>query len=57
MDWRIEIDDVQQFWNVFENRLIKVIDEIVPLVEYHGNIIKEITLRPIKNKINKRNRL
>ena len=48
MDWRIEIDDVQQFWNVFENRLIKVIDEIVPLVEYHGNIIKEITPRPIK---------
>ena len=30
IDWRIEIDNVQQYWNVFENLLINIIDEIVP---------------------------
>ena len=37
--------------------LIKIIDEIVPLVDFQGNIIKDITPKPIKNKINRRNRL
>ena len=28
-------------WNVFENRLIKIIDEIVPLDIYEGDVINE----------------
>ena len=57
VDWNINIDDVQEFWNRFENMLIKIVDEIVPLIEFEGNIIKENTPRVIKNKIIKRNRL
>ena len=55
IDWNIDIIDVQQYWNVFENKLINVVDEIVPLVEFAGNVIKEKPPRLIKNKINKRN--
>ena len=25
-DWVIDIDDVQEYWNVFESKLIKIID-------------------------------
>ena len=54
MNWNIEIPVVQQFWNVFENLLINVVDEIVPLNVFEGNIIKNNTPRAIKNKINKK---
>ena len=32
-DWNIENDDVQGYWNEFENRLINVVDNILPLLE------------------------
>ena len=57
MDWNIQIEDAQQYWNVFENMLVNIVNEIVPMVEYHNNVIKEKTPGIIKNKINKRNRL
>ena len=25
IDWNIGVDDVQQYWNIFEDRLIKII--------------------------------
>ena len=56
VDWDIKIDNVQQFWNVFESLLIKIVDEIVPLTEFSGNIINDVTPKIIKNKINRRNR-
>ena len=57
VDWNIDIEDVQDFWNVFENKLIKIVDEIVPMTQFDGNIIKERIPKLIKNKINRRNRL
>ena len=57
MDWNINIDNVQKFWNVFENNLIRVVDEIVPLTDFVGNVVKSNIPKNIKNKINKRNRL
>ena len=42
---------------ITENMLVNIVDEIVPMVEYHNNVIKEKTPGIIKNKINKRNRL
>ena len=53
VDWKIEIDDVQQYWNVFESKLIKIIDYIVPLVDYVNDVIKEKTPKLIKNKRNR----
>ena len=57
VDWNINIDNVQEFWNVFENNLIRVVDEIVPLTDFVGNVVKSNIPKNIKNKINKRNRL
>ena len=48
---------MQQYWNVLENKIIKVIDEIVPLSNFTGHVIKESIPKVVKNKINKRNRL
>ena len=39
------------------SKLIKIIDDIVPLVDYVNDVIKEKTPKLVKNKINKRNRL
>ena len=55
VDWNIGKDNVQDFWNVFENKLIKIVDEIVQMTQFDGNIIKECIPKLIKNKINKRN--
>ena len=52
-----QIFDVQQYWNVFENLLISVVDEIIPLAELDGYVIKNNIPKAIKNKINKRNRV
>ena len=57
VDLNIDIDCVQQYWNVLENKIIKVIDEIVPLSNFTGHVIKESIPKVVKNKINKRNRL
>ena len=57
IDWNIGVDDVQQFWNIFKSRQIKIVDTLVPLVDHHNNVIKEKFPWNIKNKINKRNRL
>ena len=53
----IEVEDVQQYWNVFENKIIKIIDEIVLMTNFEGDVIKEKTPKNIKNKISRRNRL
>ena len=57
VDWNIEIDCVQQYWNVLENKIVKVVDEIIPLTSFTGHVIKESIPKAIKNKTNKRNRL
>ena len=38
VDWNINISDVQQYWNMFEHLLINVVDEIVPMAVFEGNI-------------------
>ena len=57
VNWDIKIDNVQQYWNVFEGLLIGIIDEIVPLTEFSSNVITDSPPKSVKNKINKRNRL
>ena len=41
VDWNIEIDEVQEFWNVVESKLIQINDDIVTLVDFDTNVIKE----------------
>ena len=49
----VTVDEVQEYWNVFESKLIKIIDEIVPLTVFKHNKIAEKPDRIVKNKINK----
>ena len=59
-NFNLEIDcvNVQQYWNCFENILINVVDEIVPIVESCPLKQKNTNLPPsIRTKVNQRNRL
>ena len=58
VDWNINFDSVQAYWNCFESKLIEIVDILAPL-----ELIKEMNYNKInppsgiKNKINKRSRL
>ena len=45
------VDDVQQYLNHFENKLILIVDDVATLEDYHGNVIKEKAQKVIKKKL------
>jgi hypothetical protein len=56
--WDTEIDSVQQYWNVFEEALVSVVDEVAPMVPFTNNTVSKSQIpASIKNKLNKRCRL
>ena len=58
VDWNIEFDDVQSFWNCFESKLVEIIDKLAPLELFSTPNANNSNPPPhIKNKINKRSRL
>ena len=57
IDWSDNANDVQQIWNNFENKLVLVIDRLVPLTEFVNDKIKVKLCPTIKRKLNIRNRL
>ena len=57
VDWDLGINDVQQYWNVFENLLVNIVDKVAPLATFTNNKITNIDLpNSIKNILNKRHR-
>jgi hypothetical protein len=45
LDWNIMDDSVQGYWNTFENKIIGVVDKLVPMsVESNG--VKKQTCTP-----------
>lgn len=57
VDWDLKINDVQDFWNVFECELLNIIDIIAPLAPFVNNEVKKNVIPPtIKNVLNKRQR-
>ena len=36
VNWQIEADDVQSYWNIFESKLLAVVDELVPYKIYNN---------------------
>ena len=57
VDWSCDADSVQEVWNCFENKLIQIVDSLVPITEFIGD---KVSIRPcpiIKRKLNLRNRL
>ena len=57
VEWRIDIDNVQECWNDIEMKLVKVINVIVPIMPFNNNNISCPIPPNIKCKINKQNRL
>ena len=37
VDWDLDVPDVQQSWNLLENKLLSVIDAIVPYTKFNNN--------------------
>jgi hypothetical protein len=57
LDWGIDIDNVQEYWNVFENLLINVVDAVAPLAEFVNNIAKNTKPpKEVNNLLNVRKR-
>ena len=57
VNWQLGVTDVQEYWNVFENLIINVVDSIAPLVPFIGNKVKaNVTPSHIKNILNIRQR-
>ena len=52
INWSINIEDVQGFWNTFEKKLLHVVDKIIPMTKFVNNAVKEPVPRYIKNKLN-----
>ena len=34
IDWATDVNNVQNIWDEFESKLVKVVDKIVPLTEF-----------------------
>jgi hypothetical protein len=57
VDWHNDCNTAQEAWNDLENKLVKIVDSVVPISEFKGN---HLALKPcptIKRKLNLRNRL
>ena len=55
VDWQIDFDSVQSYWNSFECKLVKIVDKIAPLELQQTNNTSNYQAPPtVKNKINKR---
>ena len=56
--FELELNCVQDLWNSFENTLVTVIDEIVPMVEFTNNqVANSNNTKLIRCKVNHRRRL
>ena len=58
VDWNINVPDVQQFWNLFETKLLSVIDVIAPYTKFCNNQVFPAVVNPkIKTLLNARKNL
>ena len=52
-----DVNNVQNMWDDFESKLVKVVDKVTPLTEFINRKVKTILPNSIKHKINKRKKL
>ena len=57
VDWNSDVNNVQNMWDEFESKLVRVVDKITPLTEFINGKVKIKLPNSIKNKINIRKRL
>jgi hypothetical protein len=49
-DWNIGMNDVQEYWNCFENKLINIVNQIVPLRIFVNNQLEIVNAHLILRK-------
>jgi hypothetical protein len=49
-DSSMAYDNVQDYWNQFENQILFIINAIVPYIKFHDNVIRTGTPSVIKTK-------
>ena len=54
IDWNTDVNNVQNLWDEFESKLVKVVDKIVPLTAFNNGRIEHKIPNEINQKINKR---
>ena len=58
VEWDVCADGVQDCWNIFENKLINVIDNLIPMTKFEKTKAKNTTPpKKVKNWLNARQRL
>jgi hypothetical protein len=58
IDWSCDADSVQGCWNDFESKLLRVVDDLIPVTKFSDTVTSKQTMpSSIKNKYNKRKRL
>ena len=58
IEWRLGVEGVQQYWNIFENLLINVVDKLAPLTLFVDDRTKDSKCpNGVINALNVRSRL
>ena len=57
IEWTTNVNNVQNMWDEFESKLVKIVDKIMPLTDFVNHQVKKPIPNEIKHKINKRKRL
>ena len=58
VNWDIDACNVQEYWNIFENALIKVVDKVAPYTKFKNNVVlNSSTPHKIKTMLNARKNL
>ena len=57
VDWFSDVNNVQNMWDEFECKLVRIVDKVTPLTEFANNKVKDKIPFSIKQKISKRKKL
>ena len=57
IEWITDVNNVQNLWDEFESKLVKVVDKLVPLTAFNNDRTKQKIPNEIRHKINKRKKL
>ena len=57
VEWNINAETVQDVWNLFEEKIIKVVDKVAPMIKCTEQMSFDMKCPVIRSKINCRNRL
>ncbi len=56
VEWRTDIDSIQETWNSYEQEILTIVDKIAPIEEV-GNTIRRKVSKTLKSKLNRQSHL